>query len=311
MKLVALVLVVLAAAVFVLHGRDMDAARARLAANARIVKTSCGPIQYAEVGEGAPLLAIHGAGGGFDQGLDLVEPLSRRGFRVIAPSRFGYLGTPRPGDASPQAQARAHACLLDKLGVRTAAVMGVSAGAPSAMQFAILYPDRTTRLVLVVPAAFAPRPGGAPPLETPQHGQLMMDTALRSDFVFWVAIRALPGVMTHSILATPLEVVEQASPQEQARVARTLEHILPVAPRRLGLLNDGQVVPSLTRYELEKIAAPTLVISAKDDLFGTWEPAQYTAANIPGARFVGYDRGGHLLVGHDDENMGQIAAFLR
>ena len=34
-----------------------------------------------------------------------------------APSRFGYLRTPLPSDASPAAQADAHSCLLDALGL--------------------------------------------------------------------------------------------------------------------------------------------------------------------------------------------------
>jgi pimeloyl-ACP methyl ester carboxylesterase len=51
-------------------------------------------------------------------------------------SRFGYLRTPLPADASAAAQADAHACLLDALGIRRAAIVGASAGAPSAMQFA-------------------------------------------------------------------------------------------------------------------------------------------------------------------------------
>jgi len=50
--------------------------------------------------------------------------------RVIAMSRFGYLRTPRPADASPEAQADAHICLLDALGITKAVVMGVSAGGP-------------------------------------------------------------------------------------------------------------------------------------------------------------------------------------
>ena len=35
-------------------------------------------------------------GGGFDQGLEIMAPLAASGFRLIAVSRFGYLGTPLP-----------------------------------------------------------------------------------------------------------------------------------------------------------------------------------------------------------------------
>jgi 2-hydroxy-6-oxonona-2,4-dienedioate hydrolase len=60
---------------------------------------------------------IHGSGGGHDQGMAWARPLVQQGVRVIAMSRFGYLRTPRPADASPEAQADAHACLLDALGI--------------------------------------------------------------------------------------------------------------------------------------------------------------------------------------------------
>ncbi|MCW5631301.1 MAG: alpha/beta fold hydrolase [Rhodoferax sp.] len=148
--------------------RDMADARLRAAAGSAVVDTGCGPIEYQQAGQGVPLLMIHGSGGGHDQGMDWARPLSRHGVRVIAMSRFGYLRTPRPADASPQAQADAHVCLLDALGIKTAAVIGVSAGAPSAMQAAIRHPDRVRALVLVVPIAWKPGSvaDSAPPCPT-------------------------------------------------------------------------------------------------------------------------------------------------
>ncbi|MFX8418052.1 hypothetical protein ABTL59_19245, partial [Acinetobacter baumannii] len=76
--------------------------------------TSVGPVEYAEKGphDGAALLSIHGAGGGWDQGLANIAGLVSNAYRVIAPSRFGYLGTPVPTDTSPARQADAHAALL-------------------------------------------------------------------------------------------------------------------------------------------------------------------------------------------------------
>jgi len=231
--------------------------------------------------------------------------------RVIAMSRFGYLRTPLPAEASAAAQADAHACLLDALGIRRAAILGVSAGAPSSMQFALRHPERCAALVLMVPAAYVPRPGGAPSLKTPAWTALLFDTALRSDFLFWAAIRLAPRTTIGSILATPSEVVDKADADEQARVAQLLDHILPVSLRRTGLVNDAAVVSTLPRYELERIQAPTLVISAADDRYGTYEPARYTTEQIAGARFIGYPTGGHMLAGHGKEAMAEIAGFLK
>ena len=82
------------------------------------------------------------------------------------------------------------------------------------------------------------------------------------------------------------------------------------SPRRIGLINDAAVVSSLPRYELEKIAAPTLTISVADDLYGTFDGARYTADHIPHARFIGYPSGGHMLVGHSAETAAAVSTFL-
>jgi 2-hydroxy-6-oxonona-2,4-dienedioate hydrolase len=178
------------------------------------------------------------------------------------------------------------------------------------MQFALRHPDRIRALVLLVPAAYAPRPGNAPSLTTPPGTELLFDTVLRSDFLFWMATRVSRDTVTRAILATPPVVVATASAAERARVAEMLGHILPVSPRRLGLINDAKAIIALQRYDLERIATPTLVLSMQDDLFGTYQAARYTAEHIPDARFVGYPAGGHLWVGHQQDVVNEIAIFL-
>lgn len=298
-----------------LYRDDIYRARERVATGSLMAETRCGPVEYAVAGVGAPVLVVHGAGGGYDQGLDLAAPLFQAGFRVIAVSRFGYLRTPLPQDASAAAQADAYACLLDALGIRRAAVLGASAGAPSATQFALRYPARCKALVLLVPAIYAPRPGGAPSVRSaserssPAAG-FLLETALKSDFLFWLAPRLSRAMVDRTILGTPPEVIERASPEDQARVTKLTEHILPVSERRFGLSNDGRVVSGLPRYDLERIAVPTLAISMADDLYGTYDGARYTAEHVPGARFIGYPTGGHTAIGHQQEISAAITSFL-
>jgi 2-hydroxy-6-oxonona-2,4-dienedioate hydrolase len=310
--LVAVLLVAAAAiiAVYLDYRRDLDAAYLRISAGSQVAQTPCGPIEYASAGEGEPVLIVHGASGGIDQGMDAAKGLANAGFRVIAMSRFGYLRTPLPADASPAAQADAHACLLDALGIRRAAIVGASAGAPSSIQFALRHADRCSALVLLVPALYRPRPGGAPPVKVPPWTGFLFDTSLRSDFLFWASTRMANTTLVGAILATSPEVLEKADADERARAAQMLEHTLPVSARRQGLVNDARVVLSLPRYDLERIRLPTLVIGVADDRFGLYEGARYTADHIPGARFVGYPTGGHVWVGHHKEMLAEIAAFL-
>ena len=293
----------MAAIVYVKYRHDLDAARERVAAGSEVVETRCGPIEYAVVGEGPPVLLVHGAGGGFDQTLDAARELATRGFRVVAPSRFGYLRTPQRSDATPGAQADAHACLLEALKIPRAAVIGVSAGAPSAMQFALRHAGRCTGLVLLVPMAYSPQGGLTRP---PASARWLFEGSLGSDFLFWLLAHGSP----EKIMGTPADVLQRADAAERARFDRLALQPLPVSERREGLLNDATVVTHLQRYDLERIAVPTLVISARDDLWGTYESSLYTAQHIPGARFLGLPEGGHLWVGRHREVMGEIAAFL-
>ena len=309
-KVAFLILVLLAALVawmYVRYRTDIGRQWDRISGHSLVAETACGPIEYTVAGSGSPLLVVHGAGGGFDQGLDLAGPLLSKKVQVIAMSRFGYLRTPLPKDGSAAAQADAHLCLMNALGIERAAILGVSAGGPSAMQFAIRHPERTAALVLLVPAAYQP---GTTAITPPSGTRLLFDTALRSDFLFWLVIKAAPETVVRSILGTPPEVVRKADRAEQERVQQVMIHILPVSPRWLGLLNDAEVTSTLPRYELERITAPTLAISLKDDGYGTYGGARYTAGQVASARFIGYEHGGHVLVGHSQEMTEEVAKFL-
>ena len=86
--------------------------------------------------------------------------------------------------------------------------------------------------------------------------------------------------------------------------------LAPVSLRAAGLRSDTAVGKHLSPSPLESIQTPTLVISARDDRYGTYASAQYTANRIAGAKFVGFDAGGHTWVGHDDEVRAAIVALL-
>jgi pimeloyl-ACP methyl ester carboxylesterase len=289
------------------YRHDLAAARQRIVNRSRIVNTTLGPIEYAEAGEGTPVLVVHGAGGGFDQGMLLGEELVSQGMRVIAPSRFGYLRTPLPVDASAEKQADAHASLLDALHIDSAVVIAHSAGAPSAAQLAIRHPERVTALVLTVPAMYLPRL--TKPVSAPGFSAGVA-ACMKSNFLFWVAQHVARRALIRTILGTPTEDLDSVSETERANVNRLLDSIQPISERIRGLMNEGVVVPSLPRYDLESITAPTLCISAADCGYGTFAPARYTAEHIPNARFIGYARGGHVLAGHTGDWLREVTAFI-
>lgn len=288
---------------------DLAAARARLFGRSTLVETRFGTVEYAIEGGGPPVLMIHGSGGGFDQGLAFAHPLVRAGYRVIAPSRFGYLRSSFPPEPSSENQADALADLLDHLEVARAYVIGGSAGALSALQFAIRHPNRCAALLPIVPASFAPNRPPELPL-SPLAGAIM-DHALQSDVLFWLGLKAAPDAMTRTLLATDPSLVAAASADERARVHGILWSILPVSARAEGLRNDGKLAGDPAPAALDRISAPTLAISLEDDRFGTFAAAQHIAANVRGARLLSYTTGGHVWVGHNADMFAAIDAFLQ
>jgi 2-hydroxy-6-oxonona-2,4-dienedioate hydrolase len=288
------------------YRHDMSDRAKALEAKSRIARTVKGEIEYAREGSGPAALVIHGAGGGYDQGLYLAHEMLGEGYDVIAPSRFGYLRTPVPTDASHKAQAEAHAALLDKLDVEDTIVMGVSAGAPSAIEFAVLYPERTRALILVVPRAYDPA-NQVGVEQTPQNKAVIKLFENSADFSYWAATKVGRRQLVRFFGVDP-ELEAHAAPDEREKISGLISDMLPLSARVAGIIADTS--SELVRPDLEKIDAPTLVISAEDDLYHTLPGARFAAEHIPNAELKIFKSGGHLLIGHGEDTRSAINAFL-
>jgi 2-hydroxy-6-oxonona-2,4-dienedioate hydrolase len=270
-----------------------------------IAETAAGETEYAETGEGEPVLVIHGAGGGYDQGL-LIGSVLGEGYRLIAPSRFGYLKTPAPEDASPAAQADAHAALLDFLNIQKAIVVGVSAGGPSAIEIALRFPERVSALILLVPRTYDPTESiGVDKSVGSQTVLRLVESA--ADLLFWVAMRVSRSSIVQ-FLGVPPEVEANASDEERERVTKVMESVLPLSGRVRGIAVDSAT--EISPWPLERIHVPTLIISAEDDLFRTLPGARFTSEHIKGAKLHVLESGGHLMVGQTAKVRSLIRGFL-
>ncbi len=286
----------------------MRRAEQRLAGASEVIATRFGRLEYAAKGSGPPVMMIHGTGGGFDQGLSFAEGLARRGHRVIAPSRFGYLRSDFPADPSSENQADALVALLDHLGIDRLPVAGGSAGALAAIQFALRHPDRCSLLVLLVPAANV---SGRDPVEMTGAQKFLVEHVLGSDFLFWAVRQAAPGQLVGTLLATDPALLDTVDPRERARAYRILDELLPVSRRSRGLLNDARLAGAPHPVDYRRIRVPTLVLSVEDDRFGTAATARHLAATIPDATLVMLERGGHIWLGGDEAVSDHVARFLR
>lgn len=294
-----------AAGVGAAYRADMRAARARLAGQSRLVQTASGPVEVAEAGDGPPVLVVHGAAGGFDMGSRVGRDVLGNGFRVIAPSRFGYLRTPLPAGATHARQADAFAALLDALDVPSAAVMAVSAGAPSAAQLALRHPERVQALVLITPALYLPPEPRA--LESGPSG-FVFDYLLASDFLAWAIVRLAPTVLVR-IAGVPAALDSQVTPAYRQRL---VDWFFPAGARHAGLAHDMRTTtPVAPDLPIELLRAPVMLVSAADDPYKTADVVRYSATRLPAAEVVMCDSGGHVLLGQEDRVRQEVRGFLR
>jgi pimeloyl-ACP methyl ester carboxylesterase len=283
------------------YRRDMEAARRRLAARERrlVQDPRFGAIEYTEWGQGPAMILSHPLFGGFDVGSGLPETYIGDGYRFVASSRFGYLGSSLPSGALPADQADAYGVLLDALAIERSAIFGYSGGGPSAIQFALRHPDRTMALILL--ASALPGKAGAPPKPV---AQLLFG----SDLAFWLLKRYTPSLFAR-ILGMPKGF--HPTPDQRQRMVEVEESFFPIRPRKAGVLFDLYVSnPDVQGYLLEEIAAPTLIINAKDDGLSASENAARAAERIPGSKLIAVERGGHLLLGSERLIQSDIAEFM-
>lgn len=291
---------------YALYRRELRATRERVDRGSSIAQTAKGEIEYAEIGDGEPMLVIHGAGGGYDQGLLIASEFGAH-HRVIAPSRFGYLKTPIREDCSPAAQADAHAALLDAVGVARAIVVGASAGAPSTIELALRHPQTVSALILLVPRTYHPTQSVGADKSVPSQAVLRLIEA-SADFLFWLAMRVSRASVVR-FFGVPPEVEANAPAQERERVSRVMKSVLPLAGRVRGIELDG--LTTIAPWPLDRIAVPTLIISAEDDLYGTLPGARFTADHIKGAELHVLPSGGHLMVGQTATVTKLVENFLQ
>ena len=170
---------------------------------------------------------------------------------------------------------------------------------------ALRHPARVSALILAVPRAYAP---DAELSDAPlRRERIFKAVRTGGDFAFWCAIRMARSSMLQ-FLGVPPAVDARASPEDRARVTQIMRSILPVSRRVSGIANEGEA--KIGPWPLERIKAPTLVISAEDDGYGTLPCARYTAQQIPGAELVVLASGGHLMVGRIEEVRERVARFL-
>jgi len=127
----------------------------------------CWPVVV--LGEGPPVLLLHGFDSSFLEFRRLAPLLAGGGSQLFIPDLFGFGFCPRPpdGDYGPGGVLRHLELLVRAIGQRNPAplgLIGASMGGSVAMELARRMPTQVERLLLLAPAGLTGRPLPLPPL---------------------------------------------------------------------------------------------------------------------------------------------------
>ncbi len=275
-----------------------------------LINTQHGPVECVVFGEGPAIFALHGAMGGYDQSVLLARTIGDAGYKYIAVSRPGYLGTPLSSGKSPEEQADLCAALLDALGIEQAGVMAVSGGGPCAIQFALRHQERCSGAILVSTCSEK--------INTPIPFRFYLIKGLMR----W---RFFTEKMRKRALTHPEEAAKRSisDPEMRARLladpetgplfrALQLSTFDRMPQRMPGTENDIAITRS-TDFPLEQITVPVLVVHGKEDSMVPFDPhATGFLARIPGAELLAVDGGEHVVIfTHREMVRTKVAEFLR
>jgi esterase len=113
-----------------------------------------------ELGQGPPLIILHGLFGALDNWHTISRRLGER-FRVFTVDQRNHGRSPHSPEMNYRVMAQDVLELMHRLHLSSASVLGHSMGGKTAMQFALLHPDQVDKLVVVdiSPRSYSPRHG--------------------------------------------------------------------------------------------------------------------------------------------------------
>ena len=253
------------------------------------------PVNVIELGEGPPLVFVHGLGGSWPNWLEQLPVFADRSsgigrHRVIAMDLPGFGHSPMPAERiSISGYARLLDGLLDRLGIDAAAVVGNSMGGFVSAELAIAFPQRVERLLLVSPAGLSTyRPGATRTLARLQRLEriLAAQAAWVASKSETVARRPLLREATLSLVTRHPDRLGAALAAEQLRGAGK-----PGFMQALATHLDYDF-----RDRLKEIACPTLIVWGEDDRVVTVRDASVFTELIPNSRAVIYKDTGHMAM---------------
>ncbi|WP_343342841.1 alpha/beta fold hydrolase [Terrisporobacter petrolearius] len=290
-KIILLALAFLLVLIVVRYFMCIDRANTRLNSYKEMtssINTSFGKMTYIDKGSGEAVLICHGICGGYDQAYDALKDRVDD-YRIIAPSRFGYIGSDMPQNATVKDQAKAYKELLDKLNIDKVYVLATSAGGTPAIRFALDYPERTKGLILYCSSM----PYSVKPDTNEEY--VGPPKQVCNNFTMWLI----------SPLFEPLMGMDRS----------TINEILPINEKRDGIVFDSKVVntdmnKNFDQYNVESLKVPTIVFNAKDDKLAVYSRTKSSVERFPNCTFISFESGGHLMTDNENKINSELDKFI-
>lgn len=247
-----------------------------------------GRISFHVVGQGAPLLLLHGSGPGVSGWANFARNLTAfaAGHETIVMDMPGY-GASEPTDGHPFYDApEAVIALLDHLGIQRVAIVGNSMGGGVAARLAANCPDRVDRIVAI--GGVGETLLGAVPAEGIRLLRRFSDQPSRARLVEWLECMVFDDrVITDEMIETRLTLATQPAALEWARRM----------PRQFAVSDIGKAALAESRWvHLERIQCPTLLTWGRDDRVTPIDRMLVPMRLIPNCETHVFPRSGHWVM---------------
>jgi 3-oxoadipate enol-lactonase len=252
-------------------------------------------INYQIIGSGPRVLFFNGSGGSIEGSQLLINAFAKT-CQVLVHDQRGLGKTSVPeGPYTMADYANDAAALLDHVGWQTTNVIGLSFGGMVAQEFAVTFPDRVDRLVLMCTSA-----GGSAGSSYPLHQLAQLPTDERNK-----ALRLLTDTrFTDEWLASnPLDAEIMRLQEDRPNSEKTA---LQLQGERLQL--EARMSHDVTD-RLHLISSPTLITAGRFDGIAPLANSQAIAERIPNSTLNMYE-GGHPFLSQDRQAMRDIRTFL-
>lgn len=251
-------------------------------------------IHYIDIGDGEPVLLLHGIGQSLYTWRNNVDALVKSGYRVIAPDLpgFGYSGHPNIYYTAEE-YAIILKAFLEAIKVKKAHIAAFGVGCLSAVCFAAAHPKRAGKLVLLSP--------GAPNPNYPFGMKLVSTRAGAAAFKLLFGEASLKSwlqCMYFDATKITAEVLENYyAPYRSKEVRETL------------CLCMNHVVDTHARSVLKSVRSEALVLWGIDDKLHDEATVRAYAAGIPRSKHIIIRNCAHLL--HEEKHIRVNDEMLR